>query len=315
MNLLVLSVGRRNKLIRYILKHVQSTDHVILSDCSKYAPGLFESKLIEIVPRIDDEDYLNVLVKICKRRKVDALMSLIDPEIIILSRHSDVFESLGVKILHPNYESNLLCFDKYAFYKTLIKNNILTPETYIEVADIKHDLYTHQIAYPVLMKNRRGSASIGLKKVDNIDTLNRCDHDFHDRLYQEYITGVEIGIDVYVDTLSGEIIDMFAREKLSMRAGETDQSLSIEMDKKLKSVVEKIIQTLNLVGPLDIDIIKMHNMYYVIEVNTRFGGSYLHAHECGVNFIPYMLNNLNNVENKPRLSNYKTGILMAKWGT
>ena len=46
------------------------------------------------------------------------------------------------------------------------------------------------------------------------------------------MNGTEIGADMYIDMISGEPVAIFAKEKLKMRAGETDKAVSMK-DKRL----------------------------------------------------------------------------------
>ena len=54
-------------------------------------------------------------------------------------------------------------------------------------------------------------------------------------------------------------------------------------------------------------------MYYLSEVNPRFGGAYLHAHGAGVNFIPLIVNNINGIENDENIGNYREDVLMMMY--
>ena len=53
-------------------------------------------------------------------------------------------------------------------------------------------------------------------------TLNNYKEEF---IIQEYNYGKEYGIDIYCDLISGEITQVFIKEKLRMRAGETEKSI------------------------------------------------------------------------------------------
>lgn len=50
-------------------------------------------------------------------------------------------------------------------------------------------------------------------------------------------------------------------------------------------------------GPVDMVFWYRDDMYYLSEVNPRFGGTYLHAYDAGVNFIPLIENNINGIKN------------------
>lgn len=74
------------------------------------------------------------------------------------------------------------------------------------------------------MKPIKGSASININKVTTAKELDNLFERFDDLMIQAYMDGTEIGIDVYIDLLSHEAVSIFTKQKIVMRAGETDKS-------------------------------------------------------------------------------------------
>ena len=130
-------------------------------------------------------------------------------------------------------------------------------------------------------------------------------------IIQEFLEGQELGIDVYVDTISKEVISIFIKEKTAMRAGETDKAKSIKFDYVFK-MIEDLISNAGLIGPVDVDVFRVDGEYYVSEINPRFGGGYPLAYECGCNFPKYIINNLKGIVNEPQIGNYDENIYMMK---
>lgn len=113
-------------------------------------------------------------------------------------------------------------------------------------------------------------------------------------MIQEFLNGQEIGADVYIDLISGEVVSIFTNKKILMRAGETDKSVSFK-DEKLFELVEKFVKESGFRG--QIDIFDVDGEYYISEINPRFSGGHPHAYECGVNNIILIIKNLNGIEN------------------
>lgn len=86
-------------------------------------------------------------------------------------------------------------------------------------------------------------------------------------LIQEFCNGREFGIDVYVDLVSGEVVDIFAKEKLRMRAGETEKSVTSN-DPALKEFVYRAASTLKLSGPVDMVVLKKTG-YFICQRSIR----------------------------------------------
>ncbi|NLY31227.1 MAG: ATP-grasp domain-containing protein, partial [Firmicutes bacterium] len=134
----------------------------------------------------------------------------------------------------------------------------------------------------------------------------------HDLMIQEYIDCPEYGADVYVDMLSSEPVAIFTKEKIKMRAGETDKSVSVK-DEKLFALLRTFVKTAGLRGIVDIDLFKINAEYYISEVNPRFGGGYPHAYECGVNVPGMIIKNLKGNENQDIIGQYAADVYMMKY--
>ena len=61
------------------------------------------------------------------------------------------------------------------------------------------------------------------------------------------------------------------------------------------------------------DFFYQDGMYYLSEINPRFGGAYLHAYGAGVDFVKLIKNNLNGIENPPVFGNYEDDIVMMMY--
>lgn len=309
MNILITSVGRRNKLVKYFKNHFKK---VIVTDASEYAPAIYEADKYYITPKIDSPNYIEVVKEICKREQVTGILSLIDPELHKLSSYKEEFSKIGVTIIGSDEEISELCFDKWKMYEFLKKNNFKTPKTYKSIETFKEDYKNKKIFFPVFIKPVTGSASIGINKIDNMSTLElTLKLSKGEMLIQEFMNGQEIGADVYIDLLNKEVISIFTKEKLSMRAGETDKAKSFK-DNELFNIITNFIKLLGVIGPVDLDIFKVNDEYYISEVNPRFGGGYLIAYECGEKFPEFIKNNLENKVNSKKIGLYEENMIMLK---
>lgn len=309
MNILVTSVGRRTKLIEYFKNHF---DKVVVTDATKLAPAIYEADEYYLAPSIYSDDYIDFLKDICKKENIKGILSLIDPELHLLSEYKEEFLKIGVKIIGSSKEVSEICFDKWKMYEFLKKNGFKTAKTYISLDEFKKELNEKKICFPVFIKPITGSASIGINKIETLETLELIWKLSEEKMMiQEFMSGQEIGVDVYTDIINEEIISIFTKEKINMRAGETDKARSFK-DKKLFDLLEKFIKKLGTLGPVDIDVFKVNEEYYISEVNPRFGGGYPIAYECGEKFPEFIKNNLENIINKKNIGSYQENIIMLK---
>lgn len=131
-------------------------------------------------------------------------------------------------------------------------------------------------------------------------------------MIQEFLRGQEIGADCYIDMVSGELVSVFTKKKLLMRAGETDKAVSFK-DPGLFELIEAFVKESGWRGQIDIDIFEMDGEYYISEVNPRFGGGYPHAYECGCDHMTLILNNVRGKANERRIGTYDEGVYMMKY--
>lgn len=312
MNILILSCGTRNKIVQYFKKELNGKGQVIATDSSELAPALYDADKHFIVPKVSEDGYLDIILDLCKENNIKAVLSLIDPELTLLAENKEKFLEIGTIPVVSDYDMVELCFNKYEFYKYLVKNDIKTIRSYIDKEIFYKEVEEGIIDYPVFVKPVRGSASINISKVTTKDEIELLFSRHNNLMIQEYITGLEYGADVYVDMVSGEVSSIFIKEKIKMRAGETDKSMSFK-DEKLFDLINKFLRIINLKGVIDIDIFKVNEEYYISEVNPRFGGGYPHAFECGVNFPEMIINNINGINNLVDIGNYLSEIIAMKY--
>lgn len=310
MNILITSVGTRNKIIQYFKENIDGK--IITTDMQNIAPAIYESDKYYIVPSINDDSYIDIIVDICKKEQINAVISLIDPELSLLAKNKKTFDELGIKLICSSYEACELSLDKMRMYRWLKEHNYNCAKSYDNINEFLIDKNNGLITYPVFVKPIKGSASIAISKVYDDKTLETLFSNSNNMLIQEYMNGTELGIDVYIDMISKEVVSIFAKKKLLMRAGETDKAISFK-DKKLFNLVKKFVKEVGYEGQIDIDIFEINGEYYISEVNPRFGGGYPHAYSCGCNHIKMIANNVLGKINKENIGGYKENILMMKY--
>ncbi|MGN1170348.1 MAG: ATP-grasp domain-containing protein, partial [Lachnospiraceae bacterium] len=176
------------------------------------------------------------------------------------------------------------------------------------LADVKAGV----ISYPVFVKPAKGSASIAISRAEDEETVRLLMSHGDEMMIQEFLDGQEIGADCYIDMISGETVSVFTKKKLVMRAGETDKGISFR-DERLFELIRKFIEESGFRGQIDIDLFDIDGVYYISEVNPRFGGGYPHAYECGVDHMTLILNNLEGRANDSIIGQYEEGLVMMKY--
>ncbi len=312
MNILLLSVGTRNKVVQYFKKEFTEVGNVVVTDMTNLAPAVYEADKFYQVPRITAPGYVDMILEICRNEQISGVLSLIDPELSLLAENQARFAEIGVSVIGSSYELCEMALDKMKMFTWLRDHGYGCARSYVDKESFYADLDLGMIDFPVFVKPVRGSASIAISKVSDRETLELLWAHEDGLMIQEYLNGQEIGVDCYIDLISGELVSVFTKKKILMRAGETDKAVSFR-DEKLFALIEKFVRECGWRGQIDIDIFEIQGEYYISEVNPRFGGGYPHAYECGCNHIRLIHNNLRGIVNEKDLGAYAEGIYMMKY--
>lgn len=313
MNILFCSVGRRCELLKDFRKTLGSRVRLVVTDNSPYAPALEFADVGYKVPLIRDPAYIPMILEICKKEHIDAITTLIDPEISILAENREAFEALGITVLAPYKETAALCFDKYEMAKYLTEKGIPTIKTYGSFAEFKEAYDVGKIKLPVFVKPRTGSGSVGARRVDTYEMLEEVTASDGSLIIQELMTGTDMDADIYVDTISHEPVAIFSKKKISTTIGGANKTISFK-DDKLFEFVKDALKVFRFNGPLDMDLFYQDGQYYLSEINPRFGGAYLHAYGAGVDFPSFIYHNVKEkTANESCIGEYDEEIVMMMY--
>lgn len=308
MNILLLSIGAKHALVSFFMDPSSGFDKVITTDCSKYSAGLYNSDAHYIVPRMKEEGYLPALLDICAKENIDAVIPSQEDELVLIAKNRQLFEDKNIKVISSEAEYIELCRDKLGLYEFLSSKGI----DCVPTKDC-YNISLDNVDLPAFLKPRFGAGSVGNMKISSPVLLEAYINDASTPLVlQPFMKAVEYGVDVYTDLISGEVTDIFVKEKIRMRAGETEKSLSVRIP-EIEEIVKNIITVLPLKGPVDMDFFFYENKFYLLEINPRFGGGYPHAFGCNVNFPLNISNNLKGKTNACNIGNYPLNTVALKY--
>lgn len=312
MNILILSCGTRNQIIRYFKQALAGDGRVIATDMSPYAPALYEADAYYTVPRISDPTYLDIVLDICRKEAVNGVLSLIDPELSLLAANEERFRAVGTTVIGSGYEQCERAMNKLQMFRWLTAHGYRCAQSYADTESFFADYDAGKISYPVFVKPVCGSASVSIFTATDRESLEFLFNRGDGMMIQEFLHGTEIGADCYIDMLSGKTVSIFTKKKLVMRAGETNKSVSFK-DPKLFDLITRFAEESGFRGQIDIDLFEVNGEYYISEVNPRFGGGYPHAYSCGVDNMTRIIRNLNGQQSPARIGDYDDGIYMFKF--
>ncbi len=313
MNILLLSAGRRNLLVRYFKESLsKSGGKIFAADCSPTAPALYDADGSFMVPPFSHQDYIDTIIRLCTENGINTILSVIDSELSILAENYDRLKAAGIFPLVSGKEAVEICFDKYLLHTFLLEHGFRSIPSFISLEEVEEKLRLGALCFPLFLKPRKGSASIGLAKVDTLEQLRMAFSKEPGMMIQPFITAQEWGVDVYADFQSREVIQVFPKKKILMRSGETDKAIGVK-NKELMELCKEVVSKLGLVGPIDLDCFETEHGFVVSEINPRFGGGYPLAYNSGANFMDLILHNLEGRANVPKVGEFREGVQMFKF--
>jgi len=328
MNVLLTCAGRRNYLVEYFKVTLKTGSQIFAADCSSSAPALQEADKAFLVPRIDDPAYFDVILELCRKHEVGLLISLNDLELPSLARIKGDFSKAGIEVVISSPEVVDICFDKWRTFRFASGIGVAAAKTHTNLKSACEAIDSGELAFPLVVKPRWGSASIGIDIVSDLSELelahklsllrlkrtilanvSSADHE-NSVLIQECLTGQEYGLDV-VNDLSGNYVCTFVKKKLAMRAGETDRA-EVVRDSAIERFGQLLGKSLSHVGNLDCDVFVNEKGIFLLEMNPRFGGGYPFSHVAGANVPAAIVSWAERKEADPSWLKVREGTIAAK---
>ena len=327
MNILLTSVGRRGYLVEYF-KEVFAGERLIYTANSEMTYTMNQSDGYLLTPLIYEEGYVESIINFCQSNNISVVLSLFDIDLFVLAKNEQQFKDNGIELILAPESSIELCNDKWQTFEFLKKLGLKTPKTYLSVEGVIAAVASGDLAYPVIMKPRWGMASMGIYIADDEHELKvlynkSCNDIFKSYLkyeseltkeapviIQELLIGKEYGIDV-INDLNAQYFISLAKQKVRMRAGETDLGLTVNIE-PFKHVAKTLSNGIGHKGILSVDAFDVNGEIYVTEMNCRISGHYPISHAVGFNFPRVLQAWLNGKNIKPSDTTFEEGIYVCK---
>jgi len=266
---------------------------IITADKSPKSFGLYETKDRYLIPGANSRNYIESLMKICKKENVKVLVSGSEPEIAKVSKNVKLFKEKNIEVLVNPWRVIKLCSDKYDLYKFLKAKNLSCPYTFLFRNESDIDKIQE---YPVIIKPRIGSGSrnvfLAQDKIEVKFFTKYLKKYGSEPIVQEHVGNYEgeftIGI---LYSANGELVTSIAMKRM-LSAGLSTRQIIIDKKKGKKFVVssaisqgliddfkeirvlaEKYAQILKADGPINIQCRKIGKKILPFEINPRFSGT------------------------------------------
>ena len=283
-NILITSAGRRVSLVQNFQTSVKkfSIDSKVYScdlNPELSAACLLSDKYFK-VPRVDSEEYLKVLLKLCIDNNISLVIPTIDTELSLLSDVKDTFLRAGIIIMVSTKEFCDTFYLKSTTSNFFNKYDIPNPRTL---------LLNGNEEYPLFAKLNNSSCSVGAMKIDDFSQATSLEGDY---IFQEFIDGIEYTIDCFISA-DGKLKSVVPRQRLEVRAGEVSKaktSKNIDIINAVKNLC-KVLKGVYGVISVQLFLTEDGDVYF-IEINPRFGGGYPLSYKAGADMAEMIIKDI-----------------------
>jgi predicted ATP-grasp superfamily ATP-dependent carboligase len=140
-----------------------------------------------------EEAYVQAVLKICEKEKIDTILPSFDPHVYVFSKNKERFEKLGILIPVPDYEIVITLVDKYRTIRAAQELGFPCPKTYLpeSVDDLRR--IAREVGFPLVIKPRFTAGGRGTQMAREFSglvekTYQGMQHN-GGRMIQEYIPG------------------------------------------------------------------------------------------------------------------------------
>lgn len=326
--ILLSSAGRRPYLVRWFREALAMngiTGRMIVADVNPRCPARAVADSFVLAPRVTDPAYEGWLRSTVDASDARLALSVNDFELSTWA----ALESPPAALVALDGPMQRVVEDKLSLAEAVRAAGVDVPRTWLAPEVLDAADFQPDGAEAFVVKSRFGSGSVGLRFADrgelagaiaaaSTDVLDRVGARVDDDrralehvIVQERIRGTEFGVDV-VDDLEGRYAGCFARRKLSMRHGETDQAVTVDPS-PFAAGAAALASLTHHRGLIDTDVIvDRDGRAWLIDVNPRFGGGYPFSHVAGAHAPAAMVAWALGREVEPGWLESRPGVVSAK---
>lgn len=244
------------------------------------------------IPIFDVEEVKNVAVK----EKVDFLITVCADQVLLIV--AQVSEMLGLPC-YIDYQTAVNVSDK-KYMKRIFAENDIPTSRHVEMSTLDWDRIKH-LEYPLVVKPVDAYSSRGVRKAFTQEELevyfkeaseiSRCG----DVIVEEFCSGEEISVDVYVEGGKAKLLCISNSEKIKdndrfiIFRGRYPAATTPEIVEQIEEVAQKIADAFGLVdSPMLIQMINNGKRVSVLEFCARTGGNMkylLIKRSCGFDVV------------------------------
>lgn len=255
------------------------------------------------VPKATDPNFTIEIQRICREKKIDILVPMIDEEFLALASIAGKLRSESTVVMLPKLEILETCLHKIKFNLFLAENGF----PHLPIFKSRHDISE----LPVISKPELGRGSQGVKVLKSPQDLSA-----HQLLsgffYQKMVSGEEYTVDLLCSS-TGKALVAIPRIRLEVRDGKSVKAKTVRNEVVERTAME-ICDGLQMTGPCCLQcIVDASGTPYFFDFNPRIGAATTISVQAGVN-IPFLA--IKNILGRPILPDelqFQSDLIMLRY--
>lgn len=313
-NVLLSSAGRRVALLdlfRDALRRLGLEGSILAADCSPLSSAWHQADQSFLVPRCDSPDFIPAMLELCEQHSIQLVVPTIDTELMVYAENADQFHRIGTMVSVSSPETIAISNDKVQTHQWFVTHGFPTVNQY--VAD-RLDRLIPELTYPVILKPRYGSSSIGVIQITSESMLRSLWLTVAQPVIEEQARGLEYTINVFV-TKKQKCICQVPHRRLEVRHGEVSKGITVKAT-RLMQMAQAIAEALpGAFGALCFQCFwdQESDRVKFIEINARFGGGFPLAAAAGADFPLWLIQEVLGEDHEEAANAWQDGLLMLRY--
>lgn len=260
---------------------------IVVIDCHAENVSRYFADAFVQAPLLDDERaFVDFALALCERENITAIFASTHYELELLSRNREAFEVLGATVFVSGQAVLTLGADKLKLHEWLDREGLPHLPGYL------HPL-PQTVPFPLFGKPRRGWGGQGTRVIESREAYVSLQADLRDDfLWQPLLERFdEYSVDFSVDRC-GRASPLAIRRRIRSLGGFAILCEPIDtpgLNDLAQKAVDRLV-ALGAKGPINLQILRAENDYWISDLNPRVGTSSPLSLVAGQNSIAFLLN-------------------------
>lgn len=283
-HILITSASQKIPLIRAVqnaAKTLSKSSMIIGADSNPYCIAAYLADKFWHMPKLNTLS-IKCIIDTCANMGITAIIPTRDQELLFFSQNKNTLAKHNISIMVSDTDTIQLCLDKLKFYNELKEAKLPVIPSYKNIDDISEP------STQLVVKEQYGAG--GKNLAINVDkkTAIKVAKSMHSPIFQPYISGKEVSVDMYVDK-KNKLKGCIMRHRNVVVDGESKVTTTFH-DPTLAAYCTTLSQIKKFYGHIMIQAIRdKYGHYHIIECNPRFGGASTVSVHAGLNSFYWFL--------------------------